>query len=68
MPDHSAHHAANMRGIVAVLVAMALFVLSDSVVKLAGEMMPASEIMALRGLMAVLLMGSVAAAIVDRTK
>lgn len=68
MPDHSAHHAANMRGIVAVLVAMALFVLSDSVVKLAGEMMPATEIMALRGLMAVLLMGSVAAAIVDRTK
>jgi len=58
-------HAANTRGIVAVLVAMALFVLSDSVVKLAGEMMPPTEIMAVRGVMAVLLMGSVAAATVD---
>jgi len=54
-----------MRGIVAVLVAMALFVLSDSVVKLAGERMPATEIMALRGVMAVLLMGGVAGATVE---
>jgi drug/metabolite transporter (DMT)-like permease len=68
MSDHAALHAANMRGIVAVLVSMALFVLSDSVVKLAGEMMPATEIMALRGIMAVALMGSVAAMTVDRSK
>lgn len=41
---------------------MALFVTSDSVVKLAGAMMPPTEIMAVRGVMAVLLMGGVAAA------
>jgi drug/metabolite transporter (DMT)-like permease len=68
MTDHAALHATNMRGIVAVLVSMALFVLSDSVVKLAGEMMPATEIMAVRGVMAVLLMGGVAAATIDRSK
>ena len=38
-----------MRGIVAVLLAMAFFVLSDSVVKLAGETLPVTQIMALRG-------------------
>jgi drug/metabolite transporter (DMT)-like permease len=68
MSDRAALHAANMRGIVAVLVSMALFVLSDSVVKLAGEMMPATEIMAVRGVMAVLLMGGVAVATIDRSK
>jgi drug/metabolite transporter (DMT)-like permease len=68
MTDHAVLHAANMRGIVAVLVAMALFVLSDSVVKLAGEMMPATEIMAVRGVMAVLLMGGVAVATIDRRR
>ncbi|MDZ4869215.1 MAG: DMT family transporter [Alphaproteobacteria bacterium] len=68
MSDQAALHAANMRGIVAVLVSMALFVLSDSVVKLAGEMMPATEIMAVRGVMAVLLMGGVAVATIDRSK
>jgi drug/metabolite transporter (DMT)-like permease len=61
-------HAANLRGIVAVLIAMALFVLSDSVVKLAGELMPPSEIMALRGVMAVLLMGTIAASTVDMAR
>jgi drug/metabolite transporter (DMT)-like permease len=68
MSDHASRHAANMRGIVAVLVAMALFILSDTVVKLAGEMMPATEIMALRGVMAVLLMGGVAVMTVARAK
>lgn len=57
-------HTANLRGILAVLAAMALFILSDSVVKLAGEMMPATQIMALRGVMAVVLMGGVAVATV----
>lgn len=60
--------AANARGIVAVLIAMALFVTSDSVVKLAGAMMPATEIMALRGMLAVVLMGGVAVATVDRAR
>jgi drug/metabolite transporter (DMT)-like permease len=68
MSDQAALHAANMRGIIAVLVSMALFVLSDSVVKLAGEMMPATEIMAVRGVMAVLLMGGVAVVTIDRAK
>jgi drug/metabolite transporter (DMT)-like permease len=63
-----ASHAANARGIVAVLLAMALFVMSDSVVKLAGEVMPPSEIMAVRGVIAVLLMGGVAVATVDITR
>lgn len=65
MPDQAALHAANVRGIVAVLVAMALFVLSDSIIKLAGDMMPATQIMALRGVMAIVLMGGVAAATID---
>lgn len=68
MTNQAALHAANMRGIVAVLASMALFVSSDSVVKLAGEMMPATEIMAVRGVMAVVLMGAVAAATIDRSK
>lgn len=54
-----------MRGIVAVLLAMAFFVLSDSVVKLAGETLPVTQIMALRGVMAVALMGGLAAATID---
>ena len=58
-------HAANMRGVIAVLAAMAFFVSSDSVVKLAGETLPVTQIMAIRGLMAVVLMGAVAAASVD---
>ena len=41
---------------------MALFVTSDSVVKLAGEMMPPTEIMALRGVIAVLFTGTIVAA------
>ena len=64
MTDHTTH-VANMRGIVAVLLAMALFVLSDSVVKLAGETLPVTQIMSLRGVMAVALMGGLAAATVD---
>ena len=63
-----ASHAANARGIVAVLLAMAFFVMSDSVVKLAGEVMPATEIMAVRGVMAVLLTATVAAATVDMAR
>ena len=54
--------AANLRGIVALLIAQAVFVTSDSVVKLAGAMMPPTEIMAIRGLIAVMLMGGAVAA------
>lgn len=58
-------HAANMRGILSLLAAQALFIGSDSVIKLAGDLMPATEIMAVRGLMAVALMGAFVAATVD---
>ena len=58
--------AANMRGIVALLCGQALFVGSDSVIKLAGEIMPATEIMAVRGMIAVAIMGIYVAATIDR--
>ena len=58
-------HAANTRGIVSLLAAQALFIGSDSVIKLAGEMMPPTEIMAVRGVMAILLMGTFVAATID---
>jgi len=54
-----------MRGIIAVLVAMALFVLNDSATKIVSAAMPTSEIMAVRGVMAVVLMGGVVAATID---
>ena len=54
-----------MRGIIALLSAQALFTGSDSVVKLAGDLMPATEIMALRGALAVILMGAYIAATID---
>jgi drug/metabolite transporter (DMT)-like permease len=57
--------AANLRGIVAILCGQALFVGSDSVVKLAGETMPATQIMAIRGLIAVALMAVYVAATTD---
>ena len=57
-----------MRGIVAVLTAMALFVLSDTVVKLAGDLMPPTQIMALRGVIAVALMGAIAASSVPMAR
>lgn len=58
-------HAANLRGIVSVLLAMAFFVVSDSIVKLAGDMMPTTQIMAVRGLIAVVLTGTIAASSVS---
>ncbi|MEQ1865350.1 MAG: EamA family transporter, partial [Micropepsaceae bacterium] len=57
-------HAANLRGIVSLLIAMALFIGSDTVVKLAGATTPVTEIMAVRGMMAAVLMGLVVAATV----
>ncbi len=44
---------------------MAFFVVSDSIVKLAGEMMPTTQIMAVRGLIAVVLTGTIAASSVN---
>lgn len=61
-------HAANLRGIVSMLCAMALFIASDTMVKLAGAMMPPSQIMAVRGLMAVVLMGGIVLATVERAR
>ncbi len=65
---HTPTSADNLRGIVALLVSQALFVTSDSVVKLAGAMMPVTQIMAIRGTMAVLIAGTVLALTVDAAK
>jgi drug/metabolite transporter (DMT)-like permease len=60
--------ADNTRGILALLLSQGLFVSSDSFVKLAGALMPATQIMALRGLMAVTLSAAVLALTVDRSR
>lgn len=60
--------AANLRGIFAMLVSQALFLMSDSIVKLAGETLAPSQIMAVRGLMAVYLVGAILAATVSWRK
>lgn len=58
---------ANTRGIVAVLIAMALFVANDSLIKLAGEVLPVTQIMVVRGAMAIVLMSIFVAATVPAT-
>lgn len=60
--------AANLRGIFAMLISQALFLMSDSIVKLAGETLAPSQIMAMRGLMAVYLVGAILVATVDWRK
>jgi drug/metabolite transporter (DMT)-like permease len=54
-----------LRGITALLTGQGLFVTSDSIVKLAGDLMPATQIMAVRGVIAVLLMGTFVATTLD---
>jgi drug/metabolite transporter (DMT)-like permease len=65
---HRPTSADNTRGILALLLSQGLFVSSDSFVKLAGATMPATQIMALRGLMAVTLAAVVLVLTVDRSK
>jgi drug/metabolite transporter (DMT)-like permease len=60
--------AANLRGVFAMLVSQALFLMSDSIIKLAGETLAPSQIMAVRGLMAVYLVGAILVATVDWRK
>ncbi len=56
-PAHAAPlPAGNARGMLAMIAAMALFVVNDVFVKLAGARLPVSEIMVLRGLVAVALL------------
>jgi drug/metabolite transporter (DMT)-like permease len=50
------------------LVSQALFLMSDSIIKLAGETLAPSQIMATRGLMAVYLVGAILVATVDWRK
>jgi drug/metabolite transporter (DMT)-like permease len=52
----SASSRNNNRGIVAMLAAMALFTLNDTLVKLTAEHLPASQIITIRGFSAVVLM------------
>lgn len=44
--------AANRRGIISMASAMAIFIVSDAIVKVVGETMPVAQLMFLRGLMA----------------
>jgi drug/metabolite transporter (DMT)-like permease len=60
--------AANLRGIIAMLASQALFLMSDSIVKLAGETLAPSQIMAVRGVMAVYLVGAILVATVSWRK
>jgi len=60
--------ADNFRGIIALLVSQALFVTSDSFIKVVGASMPATQIMALRGVIAIALSVGVLAVTVERGK
>jgi drug/metabolite transporter (DMT)-like permease len=54
--------SANQRGIIAMLLAMALFTVNDALVKLTAESLPASQIMTIRGAFAICFMlGMIAA-------
>ena len=48
--------SANLRGILAVLVASTAFVLNDALIKLVSAELPASEIIVLRGILATLML------------
>jgi drug/metabolite transporter (DMT)-like permease len=62
LPSHSTPTAAdNRRGILAITLSMALFVINDTLTKLASESMPPGEIMAVRGVFATLLAFGLAA-------
>lgn len=50
---------ANRRGIVAMSAAMSVFIVNDTLIKLASETMPASQVIGVRGLMASLWIGIV---------
>ncbi|MEQ1753140.1 MAG: DMT family transporter [Micropepsaceae bacterium] len=58
----------NFRGILALLLSQALFVTSDSLIKMAGATLPATQIMALRGVIATALAASVLIMTVDRSR
>lgn len=58
--ESPAPHTHNVTGIILMLVSQALFVANDALVKLATKALPASEIMALRGVVAVALMAAFA--------
>jgi len=49
---NSAQHAANRRGILAMVTAMASFILNDALVKYTSQTLPAAQLIFIRGLMA----------------
>lgn len=65
---HTPTSADNFRGILALLLSQSLFVTSDNFVKIAGATLPATQIMAIRGIMAMSLAAVVLVMTVDRTK
>jgi len=52
LPPQTAATQDNLRGILAMLAAMALFILNDMMIKLAGAQLPLGQLIFLRGLMA----------------
>ncbi|MDP2619952.1 MAG: DMT family transporter [Hyphomicrobiales bacterium] len=52
LPPQTAATQDNLRGILAMLAAMALFILNDAMIKLAGTNLPVGQVVFLRGLMA----------------
>lgn len=65
---HTPTSADNFRGILSLLLSQSLFVTSDSFVKTVGATLPATEIMALRGVIAVALSAAVLLWTVDRSQ
>ena len=63
LADAAALLKANRRGIASMVVAMACFIANDTLVKLASQSLPTSQLIFLRGVMATLLVLSVAHAI-----
>jgi drug/metabolite transporter (DMT)-like permease len=51
--------AANRRGIVLMSAAMSVFMVNDTLIKIAGETMPASQVIGVRGMMASIWIGAV---------
>jgi len=60
---HAAHARANRRGILAMIGAMACFVVNDALVKYASQTMPATQLIFIRGVMATLLVLAVVQAV-----
>src|SRR5882757_429447 len=57
--DSASILAANRRGIIFMSLAMSVFIVNDTLIKIAGETLPASQVIGIRGMMASLWIGAV---------